>query len=410
MVDTNSYREAQNIWHLEQDARNHINNETLGRLQDEVARLQGTGNASFIKQTLGVVQDCDAKNHVPDLIVQGAHGQLSVNGQERYNFLYQSLMNTHDRNDFSPWKSSNSAVPRGLDSVQHVYDAANAAFAKSGERNSAVLDASNRTGPAADSGDGAGYHMTKDGYGVISLNHSIDQNALSVVQDALSKNKDAKGWVLDMRGNQSGSVADSMQLASMFMNDGTVMTMHSRLDSDPRNPQYRTDRFVLGPNSMTDEVTVPGRTVRQELQGDDGNSARLPYLVNGKPVVVLTDGGTSGGAEAVAGALRDNHLAMTIGSKTRGGGSTDEFFRTMQGNSGRGGVELDSRHALAVEQSHVNTPNGDSLASTAGGIAPIIRTTDLASDADRYTADDDAYMSAMRQLQRLSGAHNLDCT
>lgn len=60
-------------------------------------------------------------------------------------------------------------------------------------------------------------------------------------------------------------------------------------------------------------------------------------IINGKPLVVLIDGGTASGAEIVAGALQDHKRATVVGARSFGRGS-EQAIIPLGGRSGALGL------------------------------------------------------------------------
>ena len=95
------------------------------------------------------------------------------------------------------------------------------------------------------------------------------------------------GVVLDLRGNPGGLLHEAVEVASVFLADGPVVS-YTRRDEPPR---------VLPALGDGDETI---------------------------PVAVLVDGGTASAAEIVAGALQDRRRGVVVGSRTFGKGSVQE--------------------------------------------------------------------------------------
>jgi carboxyl-terminal processing protease len=98
----------------------------------------------------------------------------------------------------------------------------------------------------------------------------------------------AQGIVLDLRGNGGGLLDEGVDVASIFIEDGKV-------------------------------VSVRGRE-RREVVHDATGDAIDPKI----PVVVLVDGGSASASEIVTGALRDRHRATVVGTNTFGKGLVQE--------------------------------------------------------------------------------------
>ena len=100
---------------------------------------------------------------------------------------------------------------------------------------------------------------------------------------------DARGVVLDLRGNPGGFLETSVEVASLFIEEGTIVTEEY---GDGRKQEYSAS----------------------------GNA-----LLKDVPLVVLVDEGSASASEIVAGALQDYGRAQLVGTKTFGKGSVQEL-------------------------------------------------------------------------------------
>ena len=134
----------------------------------------------------------------------------------------------------------------------------------------------------------------------------------------------AKGYILDLRNNPGGLLDQAVRVAGAFLTSGEIVSIRGR---DPEQIQ----RFNAAP-------------------GD---------LIEGKPLIVLINGGSASASEIVAGALQDHKRATIIGSRTFGKASVQTIIPLGQGNG-----------ALRLTTARYFTPSGRSI--QAQGIAPDI--------------------------------------
>ncbi|WP_414581867.1 carboxyl-terminal processing protease CtpC [Scytonema sp. PCC 10023] len=110
-------------------------------------------------------------------------------------------------------------------------------------------------------------------------------NASKEMQQAVRnlENKQVAGYVLDLRNNPGGLLFSSVEIARMWMNNGTIVSTKSR--------QGEVERETANGRALTN-----------------------------KPLVVLVDKGSASASEILSGALQDNKRAVLVGSQTFGKG------------------------------------------------------------------------------------------
>ncbi len=123
------------------------------------------------------------------------------------------------------------------------------------------------------------------------------------------------GFVLDLRNDAGGLLDVSVEVASDFLDSGTVVTTRGR--SSDENRVYEAP-----PN------------------GD---------LIRGTQAVVLINGASASASEIVAGALQDNRRATIIGTRSFGKGSVQSI------------LPLDGHGALRLTTALYYTPSGSSI-------------------------------------------------
>ena len=196
-------------------------------------------------------------------------------------------------------------------------------------------------------------HMEGD-YGylrIASFSETTAKDTQTALADLMAKNPKMKGLVLDLRNNPGGLLEQSVGVADLFLNGGEIVSQRGR---------------------NADDI--------QRYQAHKGD------MLNGLPMVVLTNPGTASAAEIVAGALQDQHRATTVGLTTFGKGSVQEV------------IDLGQNRAVKLTTARYYTPSGRSIQKT--GIEPDLEVAQskdqakyIATSAMQYT--EAAYANAL---------------
>lgn len=134
-----------------------------------------------------------------------------------------------------------------------------------------------------------------------------------------------KGFILDLRNNPGGLLDQAVSVSDTFLEKGEVVSTRGR---DPQNIK----RFDSGP-------------------GDS---------IDGKPLIVMVNGGSASASEIVAGALQDHKRATVLGTKSFGKGSVQTIIPLGEANG-----------ALRLTTALYYTPSGKSIQGK--GIIPDIK-------------------------------------
>ncbi len=144
------------------------------------------------------------------------------------------------------------------------------------------------------------------------------------------------GVIIDLRNNPGGLLNQAVYVSDAFLEAGEIVSTRGR---DPQDG----DRYNATP-------------------GD---------LAQGKPIVVLINGGSASASEIVAGALQDHRRAIVVGTKSFGKGSVQTVV-PLQGNG-----------AMRLTTARYYTPSGRSIQAL--GISP-----DIIVEQPRRTPEDEA--------------------
>ena len=158
-----------------------------------------------------------------------------------------------------------------------------------------------------------------------------------------------KGLVLDLRNNGGGLLQSGVGVAGIFLpNDSVVVSTNGQIAD---SKQVYRDTYS--------DYRLPS------FDGDP--LANIPAVYKTIPMVVLTSPYTASASEIVAGALKDDHRAITMGKTTFGKGSV-QTVRPLTADT-----------ALRLTTAYYYTPSGRSIQNK--GIRPDIP-VDQFSDGD----------------------------
>jgi carboxyl-terminal processing protease len=175
--------------------------------------------------------------------------------------------------------------------------------------------------------DSIKWHREGDiGYVRISaFNEETDSGLEKAVRDLKKQiGPSLKGYVIDLRNDPGGLLEQAVYVVDDFINKGEIVSTRGRHPDD-------TQRYDAKPGDITD----------------------------GKPLVVLVNGGTASASEIVAGALQDHRRATIVGMTSFGKGSVQTIIPLGEGGG-----------ALRLTTARYYTPSGRSI--QAEGIVPNI--------------------------------------
>ncbi|MCE5974171.1 S41 family peptidase [Sinirhodobacter sp. WL0062] len=151
---------------------------------------------------------------------------------------------------------------------------------------------------------------------------NLEENLKKSVEEAGGIDK-VNGFVVDLRNNPGGLLTQAISVSDAFLNAGEIVSTRGRRAEE-------SERFNATP-------------------GD---------LAQGKPMVVLINGGSASASEIVTGALQDHRRAIVVGTKSFGKGSVQTV------------IPIQGEGAMRLTTARYYTPSGRSIQAL--GIAPDI--------------------------------------
>ncbi|MGZ2255808.1 S41 family peptidase [Roseobacter sp. A03A-229] len=165
------------------------------------------------------------------------------------------------------------------------------------------------------------------------------------------------GIVIDLRNNPGGLLNQAIRVSDAFLEEGEIVSTRGR-----------------------------------EIQDGERFNATSGDLAEGKPIVVLINGGSASASEIVAGALQDHRRAIVVGTKSFGKGSVQTV------------MPLRGEGAMRLTTARYYTPSGRSIQSL--GVSP-----DIVVEQPRRvpeTEEEDDSPRSLRSEADLRGSLNND--
>ena len=182
---------------------------------------------------------------------------------------------------------------------------------------------------------------------ITSFTEQTEDGLLKSIKRIQKENENIKGYVLDVRSNPGGLLSQAVKVSDIFLTRGEIVSTRGREKKDIR--RYR---------------------------------AKNKDHTNGKPIVVLINGGSASASEIVAGALQDHRRAIIVGTQSFGKGSVQTIMPFQRSNA-------ENVSGIRLTTARYYTPSGESIQGK--GISPdiIVEQGEFESfDFKRYSESD----------------------
>ena len=163
---------------------------------------------------------------------------------------------------------------------------------------------------------------------ITSFTEQTEDGLLKSIKNIQQENDNIKGYVLDVRSNPGGLLSQAVKVSNIFLKRGEIVSTRGREKKDIR--RYR---------------------------------AKNKDHTNGKPLVVLINGGSASASEIVAGALQDHRRAIIVGTQSFGKGSVQTIMPFQRSNA-------ENVSGIRLTTARYYTPSGESIQGK--GISPDI--------------------------------------
>ncbi len=182
------------------------------------------------------------------------------------------------------------------------------------------------------------FEIVKNNYAYVRLTQFQKRSGSSIVsalkemKEKLKKKGGVKGIILDLRANPGGLLDQAVEVSSIFLSDGVVVSTEAR---DPNNKDIR---YVK-------------KTGYKDLE---------------TPMVTLINGASASASEIVAGALQDHKRSIIMGSQSFGKGSVQTV------------AQVDEENGVKLTIAQYMTPKGRKIQAI--GIKPDVEVADIDYD------------------------------
>ena len=180
---------------------------------------------------------------------------------------------------------------------------------------------------------------------------SFNENSSKQIKEKvnkLNKNKDLKGYILDLRNNPGGLLSQAIKISDFFLENGEIVSTKSRKVSENRKWFAK--------------------------KGD---------IINGKTLIILINYGSASASEIVAGALKDHKRAIILGENSYGKGSVQSI------------IPLKNRGAIRLTIAKYYLPSGKSISEV--GVTPDIEVVE-SSEGFKFNSETDNQLNFALKL------------
>jgi len=190
-----------------------------------------------------------------------------------------------------------------------------------------------------------------DNIGYIRLTSFNENSSKQIKQkiEKISKDKDLKGYILDLRNNPGGLLSQAIKISDFFLENGEIVSTKSRKISENR-------KWFAKKGDITD----------------------------GKTLIVLINYGSASASEIVAGALKDHKRAIILGENSYGKGSVQSI------------IPLKNKGAIRLTIAKYYLPSGKSISEV--GVTPDIEVLEDSEDFKFNTETDNQLNFAIKLL------------
>ena len=187
--------------------------------------------------------------------------------------------------------------------------------------------------------------------GYIRLTSFNDNSSQQIEKkiEKLNKNKNLKGYILDLRNNPGGLLSQAIKISDFFLENGEIVSTKSRKISE--NRKWFANK------------------------GD---------IIDGKTLIILINYGSASAAEIVAGALKDHKRAVILGENSYGKGSVQSI------------IPLKNKGAIRLTIAKYYLPSGKSISEV--GVTPDIEVMEALEDFKFNSKTDNQLSFALKLL------------
>ena len=164
---------------------------------------------------------------------------------------------------------------------------------------------------------------------------SFNENSSNQIKEKvkkLNKDKNLKGYILDLRNNPGGLLSQAIEISDFFLENGEI-------------------------------VSTKGRKISENRKW----FAKKGDIIDGKTLIVLINYGSASASEIVAGALKDHKRAIIIGENSYGKGSVQSI------------IPLKNKGAIRLTIAKYYLPSGKSISEI--GVTPDI---EVIEESDKF--------------------------